>query len=230
MKKIFLIAAAATGLAMAPSAVAQTDYRNSAEARADFRTRIAQLEARLVAGIRDRAIDRREERTLRQQIQTLRQLEYRYAYNGLTRAEQRDLRQRIRATRQQIRLADNNRYDRDTRYGYWNDRYWNEQYGSNAYGQNYYGQNYYGMGGPYEEESRVCFERGGIAGVLGSIFNSDANCLSVGERVTTGLYALPPQLQTQFRADPYRYYRYADGKVIEVDSRTHVVTRIYDVD
>jgi hypothetical protein len=190
-----------------------------------MRTRIAQLENRLTAGIRDRAIDRREEYALRQQLQTLRQLEYSYARNGFSRAEQRDLRQRIRATRHQLRLADNSRYDRDLRYGQWNDRYWNE----GVYGQNSYGQ-HYGMGGPYEEESRVCFERSGLAGVLGALLNSDSRCLSVGERVTTGLYALPPHLQSQFRADPYHYYRYGDGKVIEVDARTHVVTRIYDVD
>ena len=88
---------------------------------------------------------------------------------------------------------------------------------------------YYGQGGPFEEVNQVCPERSGLSGVFGSLLGID-NCLSVGERVTSGLYALPPEYQAQFRDGGGYYYRYLDGNVVQIDSRTGVVAHIYDVD
>lgn len=95
----------------------------------------------------------------------------------------------------------------------------------------YYGQGgpYYGQGGPLEEVNQVCPDRSGFSGVLGSLLGLD-NCLSVGERVTGGLYALPSQYQEQFRDGGGYYYRYLDGNVVQIDARTGVVAHIYDVD
>ncbi len=91
---------------------------------------------------------------------------------------------------------------------------------------------YYGQGGPFEEidqVSQVCPDRSGLSGVIGSLLGLD-NCLSVGERVTGSLYGLPSEYQGQFRDGGGYYHRYLDGNVVQIDARTGVVTRIYDVD
>ena len=95
----------------------------------------------------------------------------------------------------------------------------------------YYGQGgpYYGQGGPFDEVSQVCPDRAGLSGVIGSLLGLD-NCLSVGERVTGSLGALPNEYQGQFRDGGGYYHRYLDGNVVQIDARTGVVTRIYDVD
>jgi hypothetical protein len=69
----------------------------------------------------------------------------------------------------------------------------------------------------------------GITGIIGSLFGVD-NCLSVGERVTGSLQAVPAGYADNFRDGGGYYYRYLDGNVVQVDSRTGVVAHIYDVD
>jgi hypothetical protein len=98
----------------------------------DFAARIAQLNARLEAGIRYGQITGYEAAPLRAQMYQLRSLYSRYSYNGLSGMERADLQSKIRDADQRIRLADS-RYDGDRRYGYW---------GEGAYE---------GQGGPLEE-------------------------------------------------------------------------------
>jgi hypothetical protein len=219
MKKLFFALTAASALAVGAPAAAQYGYNTNANANID--ARIGQLEARLDAGLRDRTIDWREARDLRRQLSDLRQLDRRYSYNGYTQQERADMQQRLRYARQSIRTADNGRYDRDTRYGAWDDGY-DTRYG-NRYG--------YGQGGPYDEVSRACAPTRGISGILGSILGSD-NCLTVGERVSSwnSMSALPSQHRGSFRDDGRYYHRYLNGNIVQIDGRTGTVVRIYDVD
>jgi hypothetical protein len=88
---------------------------------------------------------------------------------------------------------------------------------------------YYGQGGPFEEVTQACPSQVGIPGIIGSLFGLD-NCLGVGERVNGSLGALPAEYANDFRDGGGYYYRYLDGNVVQIDARTGVVARIYDVD
>jgi hypothetical protein len=214
MKKLLLTMTAVSALAVAAPAAAQSAWQNnnyaSASANTAIGNRIAQLDQRFQAGVQSGAITRAEAQSLRPQLRELRRLERQYSLNGLTQFERQDLQQRLRNVRQQVRIADNNFGDR---YTNWQD------------------DTYSGQGGPYGEVGEVCGTRSGISGVIGSILGGGDNCLSVGERVSgSGLSGLPYQYRDQFRDGPGYYYRYANGKVIQVDARSQTVTRIYDVD
>ena len=219
MKKLLLSMAAMGALAAAAPAVAQTGYYGTnVNSGVGISNQIAQLEARLQAGISAGLIDRREARELRMDLRDLRTLERRYSYNGFTSAERQDLRQRLRNVRQELRMADNGRFDRDNRYGRWDDPYWND--------------GYTGQGGPYEPAyDTVCETRGGIGGVVDSVLGRE-NCYSlrVGSRATGNLYSVPSQYRYRYRDGNGVYYR-SDGRAIyQIDARTNTVLRIYDVD
>jgi hypothetical protein len=212
MNRLVILALAGSAATLTVPAAAQN--WNYGSGSASINSRIAQLDARLQAGIQSGEINRQEARTLRQQMRDLRRLQSRYSSNGLSRVEQDDLRDRIRFTRQQIRMADNGRYDRDTRYGSWNDRYWDDN-------------GYSGQGGPLEEV--YCERRSGISGVLDSVLGRNG-CLEVGDRVSGNLYAVPTHLRSRYRDTNYSYFR-SDGRLIyEVDARTNTVVRIYGLD
>jgi hypothetical protein len=218
MKKLLFSMAAVGALAAAAPAAAQSGYYGTnANAGFGISNQIAQLDARLQAGVRDGLIDRTEARELRMDLRELRRLERQYSYNGLTQAERQDLRQRLRSLREDIRLADNGRYDRDNRYGNWND--WNDD-------------GYTGRGGPYEPAyDTACDNRGGIGGVIDSVLGRD-NCYSlrVGSRATGNLYSVPSQYRYQYRDGNGVYYR-SDGRAIyQIDARTDTVLRIYPMD
>ena len=256
MKKLLTLMIAGTALAAAAPAAAQ--YQNQGYGNQGYGTqgyanaggtvgianRIAQLDARLQAGIQAGVIDRTEARSLRMQIRQLQRLERQYSYNGLTQAERADLQQRLRAFRQDLRLADGGRYDRDNRYGSWNDPYDNDGYGTRVDRNNdgWDDRDYdrdgriddgsYGQGGPYEQPyDHACDNRGGIAGVIENVLGRD-NCttLRVGQRATGSLYAVPSQYRYQYRDGNGVYYR-SDGRAIyQIDARTNTVIRIYAMD
>ena len=218
MNKILLSMAAVGAIAAAAPALAQTGYYGTnINTSAGISNQIAQLEARLNAGVQARVIDRTEARDLRMDLRDLRRLERQYSYGGFTQAERQDLRQRLRGIRQEIRVADNGRYDRDGRYGNWNDPYWNDDV-------------YSGRGGPYEDV--YCdTNRGGIGGLIDGVLGRD-NCYSlrVGSRATGNLYSVPSQYRYRYRDGNGVYYR-SDGRAIyQIDARTNTVIRIYDVD
>jgi hypothetical protein len=220
MNKLLFSMAAVGAIAVAAPAAAQYNYNNDVRAGGSvgIANQIAQLDARLQAGISAGLIDRTEARELRMDLRDLRRLERQYSYNGLTQAERQDLRQRLRGLREDIRLADNGRFDRDTRYGSWDDRDWNDGYS--------------GRGGPYEPAyDTVCETRGGVGGVIDSVFGRD-NCYSlrVGSRATGNLYSVPSQYRYRYRDGNGVYYR-SDGRAIyQIDARTNTVLRIYDID
>jgi hypothetical protein len=123
MKKVLLSMAAVGAFAAAAPAVAQYGYQTNANAggAVSFSNRIAQLDARLRAGIQSGEVDRTEARSLRMRLRQLARLERQYSVNGLTQEERADLRQRLRSFRQDLRVADGGRFDNDTRYGSWQD-------------------------------------------------------------------------------------------------------------
>lgn len=220
MNKLLFPMAALGAIAAAAPAAAQYGYNSDVRAggAVGISNQITQLDARLQAGISAGLINRSEARELRMDLRNLRLLERRYSYNGFTQAERMDLRQRLRSVRQELRMADNGRFDRDNRYGNWNDPYWNEGYS--------------GQGGPYEPAyDTVCDTRGGIGGLIDGVLGRD-NCYSlrVGSRASGNLYSVPSQYRYRYRDGNGVYYR-SDGRAIyQIDARTNTVLRIYDVD
>jgi hypothetical protein len=217
--------AAVGAIAVAAPAAAQTGYYGTnINTSAGISNQIANLEARLNAGIQARLIDRTEARELRMDLRDLRRLERQYSYNGFTDAERQDLRQRIRSIRQELRTADNGRYDRDNRFGSWNDPYWN---GDDAYS---------GRGGPYEQPYDTYCDtnnRGVIGGVIDSVLgrNDNYNCsLRVGARATGNLYSVPSQYRYRYRDGNGVYYRSDGRNIYQIDARTQTVLRVYDMD
>lgn len=131
MNKILLTMTAVGALAVAAPAAAQ--YNNvNAGGTVGISNRIAQLDARLQAGISSGEVNRTEARNLRMELRALQRLERQYSINGLTQSERTDLQRRIRDFREDLRTADNGRYDRDTRYS-WNDDGYNTGYNTERY-------------------------------------------------------------------------------------------------
>ncbi|HEX6375619.1 MAG TPA: hypothetical protein VFZ91_07845 [Allosphingosinicella sp.] len=243
MNKVLLSMAALGALAAAAPVAAQ--YANvNAGGTVGVSNRIAQLESRLQAGIQAGVIDRTEARMLRTELRQLRRLERQYSYNGLTQAERADLRQRLRDLRRDMRLADGGRFDRDNRYGAWNDPYYDDGYAGRLDRNNdgwddrdidrdgrIDDDGYYGQGGPYEEPYNYgCENRGGIGGLIDGVLGRDNCGLRVGARATGNLYGLPSQYRYQFRDGNGVYYRTDGRSIYQIDARTNTVLRIYAMD
>jgi hypothetical protein len=222
MRKILLLAAAVSALGVAAPAAAQ--YYSSPNRVVPgtygvdnaYDVRINQLRARLDAGVRAGSIDVREANRLSRQIDDLQRLEDRYAYNGLTESERYDLQRRLRQVRQNVRVADNNSWDRNERYGY-DDRAYSYGYGPSA------GAGYYGQGGPYDEV--VCEQRSGIGSLIDSVFGP--NCYRIGDRAPSNLYGVPSQYRGTYRDNGSVYYR-SDGRAVYgIDARTNTVVSVH---
>jgi hypothetical protein len=207
--------AAVGAIAVAAPAASQT--WSNANAGMGISNRIAQLDARISAGISTGEINRTEARSLRMEVRRLRQLERQYSYNGLTQSEREDLRSRLRELREDVRIADNGRYDRDSRYGMWNDPYYNSDV-------------YSGRGGPYEDV--YCdTNRGGIGGLIDGVLGRNDDCrLRVGARAYGDLYSVPSQYRYRFRDGNGVYYRSDGRNIYQIDARTQTVLRVYDID
>ena len=246
MNKLLLSMAALGALAAAAPAAAQYGYNSDvhADGRAGFSSRIAQLESRFQAGLQAGVIDRAEAREIRMQLRDLRRLERQYSFNGFTQAERQDLRNRLREVRADLRLADNGRFDRDNRYGSWNDPWYNDGYARIDRNNDGWDDRdidrdgridddgYYGQGGPYDPDYDVaCENRAGIGGVIDSVLGRD-NCygLRVGARATGNLYSVPSQYRYRFRDGNGVYYRSDGRNIYQIDARTNIVLRVYDID
>jgi hypothetical protein len=196
--------------------------------------RIAQLDARLQAGIQSGAISRQEAQSLRAQLRQLRQLERQYSYNGLTQQERQDLQQRLRSVRQQLRTADDGRYDQDSRYGSWDDGndnggYAQGGYNNGGYNNGGYNNGGYAQGGPYQDVQEVCETRGGLGGVIDRVVGRD-DCgggFRVGQRVSGNLYSVPNEYRYQYRDGNGVYYRSDGRQIYQIDARTNTVVRVY---
>lgn len=213
MKKLLLGVSALGALAVAAPAAAQygnaygNQYGNAnAGGGVAISNRIGQLESRLQAGIQSGVIDRAEGREIRMDLRDLRRLERQYSADGLSQSERQDLQQRLRTIRQDIRLADNGQFDRDNRYGNWQD------------------DDRYGQGGPYEE---VCQPRAGIGGLVDTVFGTNGCSVQVGQRAPSNLGAVPSQYRYQFRDRNGLYYRSDGRSIYEIDARTNTVVRVH---
>jgi len=207
-KTLFLISAVSALCAAAPAAA---QWSNQYGLDTSFDARIGQLQTRLDAGVRAGSVDRRQAWRLSQQLRDLARLEDRYSMNGFTRFEREDLQQRIRSFRAGLRVADGGSYDRYERYGSWSD-------------YDRYDGRYQGRGGPYEEV--VCERRSGLGGVLDSLTGRE-NCYAIGDRVGSGLYAVPSDYSDRYRDRGGVYYRSDGRNVYEIDARTNTVIQIH---
>lgn len=209
MRKTLFLISAVSALCVAAPAAAQ--WANQYGLDTSFDARIGQLQTRLDAGVRAGSVDRRQAWRLSQQLRDLARLEDRYSMNGFTRFEREDLQQRIRSFRSELRVADRGSYDRYERYGSWNDY------------DRYDGFNQ-GRGGPYEEV--VCERRSGLGGVLDSLTGRE-NCYAIGDRVGSGLYAVPSDYGDRYRDRGGVYYRSDGRNVYEIDARTNTVIQVH---
>jgi len=208
MRTTLCLLSAVSALCMAAPAAAQyRDYRGAYGADTSFDVRIDNLRARLNAGLRNGTIDRREAWTLRRELRTLEALEARYSLNGFTSWERDDLNNRLRMVRRDIRVADNNSWDRYDRLA-WDDRY----------------DRYTGRGGP--DETVFCERRGGVIGFLQDVTGT-RECFTVGQRVTFDLDPVPYRYRDLYRDGRDSYFR-SDGRAIyEIDARTNTVLRVH---
>ncbi|MFO1013396.1 MAG: hypothetical protein U1E50_06485 [Caulobacteraceae bacterium] len=79
---------------------------------------IREVERRLDRGTRNGEINWREARQLRNDLQTIKNLEYRYRQNGFNRWEIQDLNQRLDRLERQVQYANRDDDRRDGGYGY----------------------------------------------------------------------------------------------------------------
>lgn len=222
MTKLTFNIAAISALALAAPLAAQTMAPG-------IETRVDQLQTRLDNGIDRGSITRDEAVPLREQLRTLRQTERQLGRNGWTSSERRDMQGRIQTAREQIRVAERNETTRYGNSGFidrnndgWDDR------DANRDGR--FDSGYSGQGGPLELPP--CETRSGLGGVIGSIFGGqNSNCiLQPGQRATSGLYGVPVDLRSQYRDGNGVYYRSDGNAIYQIDSRTNLVTRVYDID
>ena len=113
---------AACALAIASPASAQT-MNSYAGGTAAFENRVAQIEARINAGIRSGEIDATEAASLRADLRQLRRTYRIYARNGLTTTERSALQAQVRDLRQDLRLADGGGWGRNRTNVYAGQRY-----------------------------------------------------------------------------------------------------------
>jgi hypothetical protein len=217
-------------------------YQN--RAGANLSARIAQLQARLQAGVQSGAISRQEAIPLRQQLRQLTRLEGQYSRNGLTGQERAELQQRIRDLRQQLRTADGGAQGR---YDPWNQWDQEDRYGQHGpYGQNgeyvdridrnndgFDDRDYDRDGrwdddvnnGGYQQPART----GGLGGILGNVLGGVGlgGGLRVGQSAPANLYAVPAEYRDQYRDGNGAYYRSDGRSIYQIDARTNVVARVY---
>lgn len=245
MNKFLLAAVAIPAMALASDVSAQPNL--NAGGAVAIQTRLANLEARIDAGIQAGVIDRNEARNLRRQTRDLRQLELSYSRNGLTRQERQTLQQRLRTVRDQVRLAGGdgwgNRYgwnDDDfdgygSGYGqvYGNTGYTTDRYGNRIPVQTYTTDRYgnrieadvYGRGGPYEP---VPTNRSG--GILGGLLGSGSGGFGIGDIISGVLgRSLGGATNYGYRDRADVYFRSDGRQVYEIDARTNTVIRIHPI-
>ena len=249
-KALFAMAAVGAIAAAAPASAQNADLYGGA----NFSNRLVQIDSRIEAGLRAGTITTSEARALREELREVRRLERRYSRNGLTREERFDLQARIRDLRQDVRVAASGRgydqygnrdvYDRDD--DDWdNDDVYAERIDRNRDGWDdrdidrdgrWDDDVYQGRGGPYEDPDDYrgeCRSRGGLGGVIDNVLGRDEDCgatLRVGARATGNLGPVPASLRYRYRDGGGVYYR-SDGRAVyQIDARTHVVLRVYDVD
>lgn len=270
MKKILLTMTALSALIAAAPAAAQysttNDYRmGSIESRLD------RLRLRIDEGVRRGTISRSEAGRLQGQLWRLRQLENQYDGNGFTAWERNELERRFAALRDQLQSAegparggmydrDDDRWDRATPDGSWNDDdmydrdsdgwddrdrdrdggWRDDQPGS--YDDRDDDDGRYGDDDRYDDDDDRpgsfdsdgdYYDNGAPVGPgdddrwddddVGTGYPGAAIGLRVGARAPENLGAVPPEYRSRYRDGSGVYYRYDDGRVYQIDSRTRLI-------
>ena len=252
MKKILFGMAAVSALAAAAPTAAQSGQRGyggyDIQSHTNVRARIAQLQVRLDAGLRSGAITRAEARPLYRELRQLQQLELRFRRNGISGRENAELQHRIDDLRQALFSAEGRRgwgRDRgDDRWGNrqddWNDRdsrwedrderrreRWEER--DERREERWEDREERWEDRDERWDDRRDDRRGGIGGVIDDVLGVGG--LRVGQRVTANarLGAVPYEYRSRFRDNSRFYYRSDGRSIYQIDARTNVVLRIYDI-
>ena len=241
MQKILLGMAALSALAAAAPAGAHYDQRGSGrydiQSHTNVSARIAQLQVRLDAGLRSGAITRAEARPLYRELRQLQRLEPRFRRDGISGRENAELQHRIDDLRQSLFSAEgragwgrdrgddgweNRNDDWDDRDSRWEDR-------DDRRGERWEDREERWEDRDERWEERSDDRRGGISGVIDDVLGVGG--LRVGQRVTTSarLGAVPYEHRSRFRDDSRVYYRSDGRSIYQIDARTDVVLRIYDI-
>jgi hypothetical protein len=129
----------------------------------------------------------------------------------------------------------NGRYGTYDNGNYGNGR--NAPYGNGNYGDSGYGNGQYSRDArdeaarddDYRNDGR--YDRGDANGRDDSYGDDEGgDTLRVGDRAAGGLAAVPNAYRGRFRDGGNVYYRYGDGNVYQIDTRTGIVMRIYPID
>lgn len=249
------LSALAAGSPAAAQSASQNANQNGlgygANAGGDFSARIEQLRLRIQTGTQSGAISRTEAPALRQQLRALTQLERQYRVNGLTGQERSTLQAQLRTLRQQVRAADGGGGYGQDGYG----QTGNGRGGNVGFGQGQQVQidrNGDGFddrdldrdgrwdddernrtGGTYdddqyEDDYQQPAQRGGIGGLIDNVLGrNNTGTLRVGQRASSGLYALPSEYRNQYRDTNSAYFRTDGRQIYQIDTRTQAVVRIY---
>jgi hypothetical protein len=248
MNKIIIALAATTAFAGAAPAAAQYGMGGQGPIRSD------QLQMQLQAGVRSGAISRAEAMPLREQLRQLTRLETLYARDGISGRERADLQHRINSLRQGIRMAertgdgrfgrDDDRYDRDDRYGGrddydrnndgWDDRDGNRDGrwdvdARNDSNRDGWDDRDYNRDGRWDNDEGYGREPVADRGVVGEILDrvTGTGGLRVGQRVSADLGPVPYVYRNEYRDGDGTYYRSDGRRVYQIDARTQTVVRIY---
>ncbi len=85
--------------------------------------------------------------------------------------------------------------------------------------------------GDYDDEDQYeqPAQRGGIGGLIDNVLgrNTTGTSLRVGQRASSGLYALPSQYRNQYRDSSSAYFRTDGRQIYQIDARSQTVVRVY---
>jgi hypothetical protein len=243
MRNTFLCLGAVTLSALSASATAQpianSNQYNPTSAqnygspdRTNMSWRIAQLQTRLDAGVRDRSISHREAYPIRDSIQRLSRLERQYTANGLTAQERATLQDRIRTVRQQFRVADGGAHGRYAQWDHEDRNGWNNAAaGSIDANNDGWDDRDFNRNGRWDDDGQYAYQQPTLGAAIGGLISNviGANSMQVGQRVPSNLYAVPYQQQGQYRDGNGVYYRSDGRQIYQIDARTHTVARIFPI-
>ena len=239
MKRMLLAMAALPVLAAAVPAAAQYSGRyyddNVIERRLD------ELRVRIDRGVQRGAIGRAEAIRLQDEWSWVRRLEQRYDDNGLDARERAELYRRLYELRDRIAYAESfGTYDRDP--DGWDDRYDPDRgWADDPYDfeprddWDYDREGRWDDDRPYDpSDDSDWYEPGAPGGAWDDRterwddgppdgYAPPIAELRVGQRAPVNLNPVPPAFRDLYRDGNGVYYRYDDGRVFQIDERTHMV-------
>lgn len=223
MKTLYLTTAALLAAATAMPAMAQPWQ--------GMRFQSVDLQTQIDAGVRTGAISQRELPPLRESLRQLVALERQLSVGGISGRENATLRQHSNSLRQQIGFASrstgngNGRYDTDRRAG-WDARYDSEHRA--AWEERYMRDRETAWEGGMGREDGYGYSADGRfeASTRGDRFAGDAR---IGQRASRRMVAVPAQFRDEYRDSDEFYYRYDSDRIYEIDRRSGLIVRLFDL-